>query len=73
MQKFGSGGGIQTAPPSENKQRAFAFDPNAGVNLNFGGGQVPSLGGGEVRFSAGTSQNSTGTNRVIKKARRRNK
>ena len=62
------------APPSENKPQAFPFDPSAGVNFNFGGGQAPSLGGGGgVRFSAGSSQNSTGTTRVIKKARRRNK
>lgn len=64
-------GGVSQA--SENKQQGFQFDPAAGVNFNFGGGQSTSMGhSGEMLFSAGSSQSSSApSSRIIKKARRR--
>ena len=65
-------GGVssQAAASSETKQQGFQFNPNAGVNFNFGGGQSAPMTG-EVLFTAGSSQSSAPSSRVIKKARRR--
>lgn len=65
-------GGVssQAAASSETRQQGFQFNPNAGVNLNFGGGQSAPMTG-EVLFTAGSSQSSAPSSRVIKKARRR--
>lgn len=69
----GLDGMAQTAAGTSSESKGFKFDPNAGVNFNFGGGSsAMPMGGDTMLFSAGSSQNTSATtSRVIKKARRR--
>ena len=71
-------GQTQATLSENNKQQqqlqGFQFNPNAGVNFNFGSGQTAPMGTGDnnnMLFSAGSSQSSAPSSRVIKKARRR--
>ena len=64
------GASSQAAASSETRQQGFQFNPNAGVNFNFGGGQSAPMSR-EVLFTAGSAQSTAPSSRVIKKARRR--
>ena len=59
------------------QQQGFQFNPNAGINFNFGSGQMTPMGSvdNSMLFSAGSSQSSapSPSTRVFKKARRRAK
>ena len=72
-QGVGLGGATQaSATQSAANSQGFQFNPNAGINFNFGGGGGPAapLGGGV--FTAGKDSGSSNTSqRIIKKARRR--
>ena len=66
----GVGLGEGSSQAATSTQKGFQFNPNAGVSFNFGGGQSAPMAG-DMLFTAGSSQSTAPSSRVIKKARRR--